>query len=58
MDPQIFARMVGGASPTVMLEESPDNILDLNLFYSGGPMVISKKLYFLKSPDKGGGHTF
>ena len=44
MDPQIFARMVGGPSPNAMIEKSPDNILDLNLFYSGGPMVISKKL--------------
>ena len=34
MDPEIFARVVGG----------PDNSLVLNLFYSAGPMVISKKL--------------
>ena len=60
MDPEIFARVVGGPSP----EKSPDNILVLNLFYSGCQMFISKKLYFLKSPDRGwgsqisGGPTF
>ena len=37
----------------------PDNFLVLNLFNSGGPMVISKKPYFFKSPDRGGGgHKF
>ena len=55
MDPEIFARMVGGPSQTAMIEKSPDNILVLNLFYSGGSMVISKHLLFLKSPDGGGG---
>ena len=44
MDPEIFARMGVGAVRAQLIEKSPDNILVLNLFYSGGPMVISKKL--------------
>ena len=39
-----------------LIEKSPDNILFLNLFFSWGPMLISKKLYFLKSPDRGVTH--
>ena len=37
MDPEIFARIE-------LIEKGPDNISVLNLFYSGDPMVISKKL--------------
>ena len=38
-----------------LVEKSPDNFLVLNLFYSGGPMFISKKLQFFQSPSRGVG---
>ena len=37
-------RQGGGWSEPQLVEKSPDNFLVLNLFYSGGPMFISKKL--------------
>ena len=37
-------RQGGGRSEPQLVEKSPDNFLDLNLFYSGDPMSISMKL--------------
>ena len=38
-----------------LVEKSPDNFLVLNLFSSGSPMFILKKLYVFQSPSGGGG---
>ena len=48
-------RQGGGRSESQLVEKSPDNFLVLNLFYSGGPMFISKKLYFFPESKQGGG---
>ena len=38
-----------------LVEKSPDNFLVLNLFYSGGPMFISKKVQFFPESKQGDG---